>query len=151
MFVKFSFAFFQKSKFSMILSGINLFKVSNRNTRAMCEICLELIIKTPEHVIIVVLVFLLLTLNWFHTLFSFFYCWLWTSNYRWDITLNFRKERFQGGILTFIESFTYMISYYTQLWRNGYFNIFVKLIVFSWKMYVSKKYKIKPFLTVVKQ
>ena len=28
--------------------GIYLFKVSNRNTRAMCEICSKLIIKTPE-------------------------------------------------------------------------------------------------------
>ena len=28
--------------------GIYLFKVNNRNTRARCEICLQLTIKTPE-------------------------------------------------------------------------------------------------------
>ena len=42
---------------------------NNRNTRKECEICSKLIIKTPENVIEVVLVFLLLTLNIF-TLFS---------------------------------------------------------------------------------
>ena len=41
--------------------GICMFKVNNRNTRARCEICLKLTIKTPEH--------LLLTLNIFHTLY----------------------------------------------------------------------------------
>ena len=34
--------------FAHFPSGIYLFKVSNRTTRAMCEICLKLIIKTPE-------------------------------------------------------------------------------------------------------
>ena len=29
-------------------AGIYLFKVNNRNTRTMCEICSELTIKTPE-------------------------------------------------------------------------------------------------------
>ena len=55
-----------------------LFKVNNRNTRARCETCLKLTIKTPkrrqwgpsgvfivnfEHISLLVLVFLLLTLN----------------------------------------------------------------------------------------
>ena len=45
--------------------GIYLLKVNNRNTRATCEICSKLAIKTPErrHPT------LLLTLNIFHTLF----------------------------------------------------------------------------------
>ena len=47
--------------------NIYLFKFNNRNTRKWCGICSKLIIKTPEHVIDVVLVFLLLTLNIFHT------------------------------------------------------------------------------------
>ena len=59
-----------------MLAGIYLFKVSNRNTRIICEICPKLIIKTPERrqpisgvfivnfekILDVVLVFLLLTL-----------------------------------------------------------------------------------------
>ena len=32
----------------LILAGIYLFKVSNRNTRTRCEICSKLTIKTPE-------------------------------------------------------------------------------------------------------
>ena len=44
-------------------SNIHLFKVNNGNTRKRYEICSELAIKAP------VLVFLLLTLNIFHTLF----------------------------------------------------------------------------------
>ena len=58
--------------------GIYLLKVSNRNIREMCEICSKLTIKTPgrrqwrcfgvfivnfEHILHLVLVFLLLTLN----------------------------------------------------------------------------------------
>ena len=49
---------------------IYLLKVNNRNTRTKCEICSKLTIKTPERCHWrVVLVFLLLTLNIFHTLF----------------------------------------------------------------------------------
>ena len=44
-------------------AGIYLLKVNNRNTRTRCEICSKLTINTPE------LVYLLLTLNIFHTLF----------------------------------------------------------------------------------
>ena len=72
---------FQKIIFALFIvfpSGIYLFKVGNRHTRTMCEICSKLTVKTPElrHwpravVLIVhfeqiehiVLVFLLLTLN----------------------------------------------------------------------------------------
>ena len=48
-------------------ANIYLFKVNNRNTRKICEICLKLTIKTPERrsgvfiVIDVIMVFLLLT------------------------------------------------------------------------------------------
>ena len=70
-------------------TGIYLLKVNNRNTRARFEICTKLTIKTPERchsrrsddVIYVVLVYLLLTLNIFHTLFWCFYCLLWICNY----------------------------------------------------------------------
>ena len=59
-------------------AGIYLLKVDNRNTRARCEICSKLTIKTPErrhwrrsdvfivnfeHISHLVLVFLLLSLN----------------------------------------------------------------------------------------
>ena len=53
-------------------ADIYLLKVNNRNSRTRCEICSKLAIKIPEHG--VVLVFLLLTLNIFHTLFWCFYC-----------------------------------------------------------------------------
>ena len=45
-----------------------MFKVNNRNTRTRCGICSKLTIKTPERRSII-LVYLLLTLNIFHTLF----------------------------------------------------------------------------------
>ena len=60
-------------------AGNYMFNFSNRNTRARCEICLKLTIKTPErrqwrrsgvfvadceHILYLVLVFLLLTLSW---------------------------------------------------------------------------------------
>ena len=48
-------------------TNIYLFKVNNRNTIKRCEICSKLTIKTPER-LDVALVFLLLTLNIFHTL-----------------------------------------------------------------------------------
>ena len=50
-------------------AGIYVLKV-NKNTRTRCEICSKLTIKTPERqndAIGAVLVFLLLTLNIFHT------------------------------------------------------------------------------------
>ena len=47
---------------------IYLVKVNNRNTRKRCEICSKLTIKTLD-VTDVVQVFLLLTLNVFHTFF----------------------------------------------------------------------------------
>ena len=58
--------------------GNYMFKVNNRNTRTSCEMCLKFIIKTPErrqwcrsgvfiinfkHILPLILVFLLLTLN----------------------------------------------------------------------------------------
>ena len=60
-----------------IPAGIYLLKISNRNTRKRCEICLKLTKKTPErrrrrsglfivnieHILHLNLVFLLLTLN----------------------------------------------------------------------------------------
>ena len=52
-----------------IPDGIYLFKVNNRNTRTRCEICSKLTINTPERRHGDVLVYLLLTLNIFHTLF----------------------------------------------------------------------------------
>ena len=44
-------------------AGNYMFKVNNSNTRARCEICSKLTIKTPERCHGVVLVPLLLTLN----------------------------------------------------------------------------------------
>ena len=46
-----------------ISSRIYLFRENNRNTRAMCEICLKLTIKSPERHQWHVVVSLLLTLN----------------------------------------------------------------------------------------
>ena len=68
----------QRLHFVSYPAGIYLFKVSSRNTRTRCEICLTLTIKTPElrhwrrsgvfivnfkHISYLVLVFLLLTLS----------------------------------------------------------------------------------------
>ena len=51
-------------------TGNYMFKVSNKNSRARCEICSKLTIKTPETTPLAsFLVSLLLTLNIFHTLF----------------------------------------------------------------------------------
>ena len=60
------------------LANIYLFKVNQRNTSKRCETCSKLTIKTPErrHV---TLVFLLLTLNIFHTFSLCFHCWIWAS------------------------------------------------------------------------
>ena len=63
-------------------TNIYLFKVNNKSFRKKCEICSSLTIKTPERrrsgVFIVNLehisLFLLLTLNIFHTIFYCFYC-----------------------------------------------------------------------------
>ena len=44
-------------------AGNYMFKVNNKSTRARCEICSKLTIKTPEQCLGVVLVSLLLTLN----------------------------------------------------------------------------------------
>ena len=64
-------------------AGNYKFKVNNKSTRTRCEICSKLTVKTPKqrrcrsgvfivnfkHISYFVLVFLLLTLNIFHTLF----------------------------------------------------------------------------------
>ena len=64
-------------KFSLVTQGrIHLFKFTNGNTRAMCEICSQLTIKRPEQhywhrsgvfnceqILLIVLMFPLLTLN----------------------------------------------------------------------------------------
>ena len=50
-------------------AGIYPFKVNNRNTRARCEICSNLTIKTPERRHLRNSGVLLQTLNLFHTLF----------------------------------------------------------------------------------
>ena len=39
---------FAKAWDELYPAGNYMFKVNNRNTRARCEICLKLIIKTPE-------------------------------------------------------------------------------------------------------
>ena len=74
-----------------------MLKLNNGYTRRMCEVCSKLAIKTPERhywdpscvfmitLNDVVLVFPLLTLNRFHTLF-FFPELLWTSKCRHDIS-----------------------------------------------------------------
>ena len=50
-------------------ANIYLFKVKNRNTRKRCETCSKLTIKHQNGFNDIVLVFLLLTLNIFHTIF----------------------------------------------------------------------------------
>ena len=55
-------------------ANIYWFKFNNRNTRKRFEICSKLTTKTQERRHDVVLVFLLLTLNIFHTFLECFYC-----------------------------------------------------------------------------
>ena len=66
-----------KSNFKVVIlqilsipANIYLFKVDNRNTRKTCEICSKLTL------------FLLFTVNIFHTFFKCFYCWLRTSKFQ---------------------------------------------------------------------
>ena len=61
-------------------TGIYLFKVNNGNSKKMCEICSNLIIKTPGR-----LVSSLLTLNRFHTFSCCFYWRIWTSECRLEV------------------------------------------------------------------
>ena len=56
------------NKDSIYPVGNFMFKINNKNTRARCEICSKLTVKTPERRR-VVLVSLWLTLNIIHTLF----------------------------------------------------------------------------------
>ena len=48
---------------SVFPASIYLFKISNSNTKIICETCSKLIIKTPDDVSDVVQLSLLLTLN----------------------------------------------------------------------------------------
>ena len=50
-------------------SRFYLFKVNIRSTKKRCKICLELTIRTPEEIIDVLLVSLLLTISIFHSFF----------------------------------------------------------------------------------
>ena len=73
-------------------ANIYLFRFINRNNRKRCGICSKLTIKHQNDFNDVVVMFLLLTLKIFHTLFWCFYTWLWTSKYnvlkikKWLIT-----------------------------------------------------------------
>ena len=70
-------------------ANIYLFKVNNRKTRKRCEICSKLTMKIPERRPDVVLVFLLLILNIFHTFFLFFYWCFERVNVFWGTIVNF--------------------------------------------------------------
>ena len=61
-------------------AGIYLFNLNNSKAQKISEMCSKLTKKTPNDVINVVQVSLLLTLNRFRTLFLCFHCWLWASN-----------------------------------------------------------------------
>ena len=58
---------------------IYLFKISNVNTKIMCEIWSMLKIKTSQDIIDVILVYSWLALNSSHVLLWRFHCWLWRS------------------------------------------------------------------------
>ena len=89
--------------FCWLPAGINMFKVNNRNTRTICEICSKLTIKTPERRQMELLVktvngwksltiykkssiwhrsgVFIVNFEQIHRLFWYFYCWLLTSKY----------------------------------------------------------------------
>ena len=73
--INFSFCTFSRH----FLANIYSFKFNNRSIRKRCEICSKLTIKHQNNVNDAVLVFLLLTLNIFHTFLYCFFCWIWTS------------------------------------------------------------------------
>ena len=79
-----------------------LFKGNNKNTRKRCKIYSRLIKKTSKHVIDVVLSCLLSTLNILYTIFQYFYCWLWTSEYLLGVSLTLLEQIF-GLILHALE------------------------------------------------
>ena len=73
-------------------TDIYLFKVNNKNTKTMCEICSKLTIKKNSDVINVLMSFSL-TMNIFHTLTWCYYCWLWKSKCRL-VTIKYRNLRY---------------------------------------------------------
>ena len=72
---------------------VYLFKVNNENTRAMCQVCSKLAIKTPKHLQWSSSGVFIGNFKQIHTSFYFFHCWLWTRKYRlrW---LNVQPKRF---------------------------------------------------------
>ena len=69
-------------------ADIYLFKVNNRYTKTVREICSKLIIKTPvRH-----LLHSFLTLNKFYILFWCLYCWFWASNSTWVLKLFYNTQ-----------------------------------------------------------
>ena len=73
-------------------AGIYLFKVNNGNTRATCEICSKLIIKT---------------------LFWCFHCWLWTSKCRLGSSLSCNPS---GVFIIHFNLNGLIYCFYLQLW-----------------------------------
>ena len=73
--VKVALLYAKKMNFSKIifLASMHLFKVSKRNTGTRCGVC-SITPMTSFRCL------LMLTLNIYHTLFQYFYWWLWTSN-----------------------------------------------------------------------
>ena len=98
--------------------NIYLFKVNNSNTRERCELCSKLTIKTPErrrHR----LLFLLLTLNIFYTLFKSLFRWIWTSKM---LAGQLQPRSFQP---------CYHLFRHNWVFVNNWFLLFSKLVL--WK------------------
>ena len=130
--------------FSIIPAGIYLLKVNNENTRMIFGICSEF------DLIDVVLVYLLLTLNRFYTLFLFFNCGLWIGNYQLGSSValltffcseNQSSESSWKNVLVVISprpdlnkllhEFIYRI-WTTVQFRNGYFSFYKNNFRWLW-------------------
>ena len=118
------------------LTNNYLFQVINKNTRAWCKICPKLTAKLS-------LVYLLLTLNIFHTMVQCIYCWLEATNYQrglrvvnvrrsilFNITRNWNQTTFKSCVVGASTFYWFLVILHGVGWFYDdlyYFGLFYNL------------------------
>ena len=130
-------------KFSLVTqSRIHLFKFTNGNTRAMCEICSQLTIKRPEQhywhrsgvfnceqILLIVLMFPLLTLNKYITAGKVSGPAILTKKKEKDYITDAFLEAISAGVLWVIY-FTIMIHKHKHVWIKEWIHLVFLVKVF---------------------